>query len=943
MIEFTRDLLVDLGGWAVLKEAKALVEAKRVKSLHWEGKLLSGQVEMSGTKYFPRLNLRSVTFAENRCNCFSGRRGIVCAHSIALCVLEMEGGIKDELVETPDALEDVSVEQVLVQSLVLSEERGIPARFRILLPPNLRLSAPKDRIMVKIEFELANGQLVMPEKIDRGHAYHLDRSHQSLGGLIEGLCSGKLHGLLQLKRRQLLQLLNAISGEPAVYWINALAQPITWTENVLEGVHAFLQIPEKVEEKITAKIPSLARPDTKKITANRSSNIQLEVDGSSHYLAIRLPGREDSCYFPILELLQGYGFKLETSNGKWWLRDKHKTLNFLSDHYEELKTRFRARFTSNFEQRLSGLSEIQVHAEAVKLGDDFELQVSLGGDLSNNRLREQLSKGRRYIEENGKVLLLNQKKLDDLNRISAKLSDDPHRAWNTSIRVTTKPWELNDLEGILGGISVDFTPPKEWQARSEALKNLSRLKEAPVPASLNNTLRLYQKIGVAWLYHLYRNELGGILADEMGLGKTIQAISLIEVIRKSEKGISLVICPAGLVGNWAREFSKFAPNLRIYCHHGSGRIKSSDHWSGQFDVIITSYSTLSRDEALFCGMSFDVAIGDEAQHIKNRRTQHAKSLKRLRTKGRFLLTGTPIENSMEDLLSLFEFLLPGYLKKPQQSLNADDRAWFHQRIRERSAPYLLRRTKKNVAPELPEKIEQVLYCDMDSVQKKFYESIRRRCAENIGKLEDQGASEGQLKMAAFTELLRLRQICADPRLLDAQMESIHSAKFQAFQEILDESIDGGHRILVFSQFVSLLKLLRTELEQNNTSYCYIDGSTRDRLAEADRFNESPDIPVFLISLKAGGTGLNLTGADTVVHYDPWWNPAAEAQATDRAHRIGQKKVVTSIKLIISGSVEEKVLRLQHQKLRSLSELFEASDASLGKLQLDDLKSLILPE
>jgi superfamily II DNA or RNA helicase len=946
MPEFTRDALVDLGGWSVLKEAKALVEAKRVKSLQWEGKVLSGIVETGAMRYFPRLNLRSLTFAENRCNCHSGKQGIVCAHAIALCIVEMEGGlISPSIVEEPKR--EACDERSVMKSLILSDEKGIPARFRILLPPNLAVAALKDRIMVKAEFEVSSGELCPPEKIDRGRAYRIEPSHQLLGGQIETLCGGKLHGLLQLTRRQLMGILEPLKGHPDVFWINKPGQPIPWKGEELAGVHVHLENKaDESSERVTTlhstlfekEKRTLANSDEKK---QPGSSTRLEVDGSPNYLAIRLPGREDVSYFPILDLLKGSGFILEPSNARWWLRDKHKTLNFLSDHYETLKTRFGAVFTSNFQQRLSGLTEMEVRAEVIPLGDAFELQIALNGDVANNKLLEQLNKGKRYVEENEKVFLINQHQLEKLNQISARLSGDPHRAWNTAIRLKAKPQELCDLENVLESASIHFAAPEQWKAKSAALKNLSKLEEAPIPGTTDGVLRLYQKIGVAWMYHLYRNELGGILADEMGLGKTVQAICLIQAIRQSETGAALVVCPAGLVGNWAREILKFAPDLRVYCHHGSGRMKESANWDRDWDVIITSYSTLSLDEALFHEHSFPLVIGDEAQHIKNRRTQHAKSLKRLQSGGRFLLTGTPIENSMEDLISLFEFLLPGYLQKPGKNLSADDRAWYQQRVKERTAPYILRRTKVQVAPELPEKIEQVVYCEMDSVQKALYEKTQRQCAVNIRNLEEKGASEGKLRMAAFTELLRLRQICADPRLVDDQKSVLHSAKFQAFWEILDESIDGGHRILVFSQFVSLLKLLREELENSEIPYCYIDGSTRNRLNEVDRFNNNDTIPVFLISLKAGGTGLNLTGADTVIHYDPWWNPAAESQATDRAHRIGQHKVVTSMKLIVSGSVEEKVQTLQQKKKGLLKELFEESEGMVGKLELAEVKELLL--
>jgi SNF2 family DNA or RNA helicase len=316
-------------------------------------------------------------------------------------------------------------------------------------------------------------------------------------------------------------------------------------------------------------------------------------------------------------------------------------------------------------------------------------------------------------------------------------------------------------------------------------------------------------------------------------------------------------------------------------------------------------------------------------------------LRALRARGRFMLTGTPLENSLDDLRALFEFLLPGFLDRLPSGLRADERAWHDARLRARTAPYLLRRTKKSVAPELPAKLEQTIWCEPTAAQSKLYRDMQQRTEREMIDLAAGGANEAKLRFALLTQLLRLRQICCDPRLVAPDSSADHSAKLEALRELLAEALDDGHRVLIFSQFTSLLALLRAEFDEQETAYCYLDGSmtTRARQAEVDRFQNSPDVPVFLLSLKAGGTGLNLTAADTVVHFDPWWNPAVEAQATDRAHRIGQTHQVTTYKLVCSGTVEEKVLALQQEKRALLADVFEASDAAAAKLSLDDLKSL----
>jgi SNF2 family DNA or RNA helicase len=367
--------------------------------------------------------------------------------------------------------------------------------------------------------------------------------------------------------------------------------------------------------------------------------------------------------------------------------------------------------------------------------------------------------------------------------------------------------------------------------------------------------------------------------------------------------------------------------------------------------VITSYGTLSRDRELLAGIEFCCVIGDEAQHVKNRRSQNARALRLLRAGSRFLLTGTPVENSLDDLRALLDFILPGYVDAIPAGAKREQREWIDTRLRAKSAPYILRRTKRAVAPELPPRIEQVVWCELPPGQATLYREAQEKSGRELQHLAASGAGEPSLRLAALTQLLRLRQICCDPRLV-AQAKSgtdgvaaapfEGSAKIEAFRELLEEAIDGGHRVLVFSQFTSMLALLRAELDAQGTDYCYLDGSMSAgaRQSEVDRFQGTPGIPVFLLSLKAGGTGLNLTGADMVVHFDPWWNPAVEAQATDRAHRIGQTRAVTSYKLVCAGTVEEKVLGLQDEKRALLADVFDASAAEAAKLSLADLKALL---
>jgi SNF2 family DNA or RNA helicase len=713
----------------------------------------------------------------------------------------------------------------------------------------------------------------------------------------------------------------------------------------------------------------------------------MTVDGSEHFLAITLPSREHPRYADALELLKRHGFILEPSNRKWWLRDRHKTLSFLAAHGARLRDLCGARFTPNFEARTSQIGAVEVLCEAVPAGDGFDVTLGLRAEGAGEpALREALAAGRGYVEAGGKVFLIDPaglQRLAQAQRALAGGSGGPLGGRRTH-RVPTR--RAAEVESVLVELSPGFQPPPAWRAKTAGLRQLSELAPAPIAAELAARLRPYQRIGAAWLWHLHRHGLGGLLADEMGLGKTLQALALLCAVRRRGPGTSLVVAPASLLENWRREALRFAPELRTFVHHGGRRLAGAADFSA-WDLVITSYGTLSRDRALFAEVAFACIVGDEAQHVKNRRSQNAQALRALRAEGRFLLTGTPVENSLDDLRSLFDFVLPGYLEAVPPGLRGEDRAWHDARLRAQTAPYLLRRTKRAVAPELPAKIEQVVWCELAPAQAALYRATQERAERELFDLEAGGAGDSRLRLAALTQLLRLRQICCDPRLVGApppasaagqlraedgqpkadsregesrfaappegggtvnigpppdQAGFADSGKLEAFRELVAEAVDDGHRVLVFSQFTSLLALLRPELTAQGVAHCYLDGSmsAAARQAEVDRFQGSPEVPLFLLSLKAGGTGLNLTGADTVIHFDPWWNPAVEAQATDRAHRIGQARIVTSYKLVCAGTVEEQVLALQTEKRALLAEVFAASDALSSRLSLADLKSLL---
>jgi SNF2 family DNA or RNA helicase len=435
------------------------------------------------------------------------------------------------------------------------------------------------------------------------------------------------------------------------------------------------------------------------------------------------------------------------------------------------------------------------------------------------------------------------------------------------------------------------------------------------------------------MYHLSELEMGGVLADDMGLGKTLQTLTFI-----SEKGgEALVVCPSSLVANWAAECAKWVPHLKVALHVGGKRGEIPEA-----DIVITSYAILRIDGEKFQNREFEIAILDEAQQIKNPEAQISKAAHRLNAKHRFALSGTPVENSLQDFWSIMEFALPGYLgpRKPfldrfEKPLRRGEDPALARRLARKLKPVVLRRLKKEVAQDLPDRIEQVRYCDLAPKQQMIYRQLLQESRSQV-----EAAEDGRKRMVALTALLRLRQACCDLRLLPGLKVEDKDAgvKLDELEELLTEAIAGGHRVLVFSQFVQLLQGVVPILLGNQWDYCYLDGSTKKRGEVVERFQEG-NAPVFLISLKAGGVGLNLTAADTVIHLDPWWNPAVEAQATDRAHRIGQKNVVTSYKLITRGTVEEKILALQEEKKKMMEAVLDGSGALVPGLEEGELLDL----
>jgi SNF2 family DNA or RNA helicase len=512
------------------------------------------------------------------------------------------------------------------------------------------------------------------------------------------------------------------------------------------------------------------------------------------------------------------------------------------------------------------------------------------------------------------------------------------------------PGYLDRLDEAFAGDPVRWEGEVELRRRAQSLsRGLPREPVAP-PSGLQATLRPYQEAGFAWLQNLRAHGAGGVLADDMGLGKTLQTIA--HVLAEKQAGRmdrpTLVVAPTSLIGNWRRELAKFAPSLRVFAYHGRRRHQQQASID-EADVVLTTYPLVVRDAEVFEHRRFYMLVLDEAQAIKNMRSQAHRTVKGIDAELRLCLSGTPVENNLDELWALFDFIMPGLLGDAGQFRSAFrypiERDGNEERLatlRDRVAPFVLRRMKDKVAAELPPKTEIVRPIELRGKQRDLYESIRLAAHATVRTaVRKKGIAASTIDILGA--LMKLRQACCDPRLVPvaAARDVENSAKFELLFEMLPELLGQERRILVFSQFTSMLALISQELARQRVPFVTLTGSTHDRQGAVDAFQRG-QASVFLISLKAGGTGLNLTTADTVIHYDPWWNPAAQAQATDRAYRIGQTRPVFVYNLIVAGSVEERMLELQRRKQALADGLLAAGDHGRVELSEREVEDLFAP-
>ncbi|MFO1459935.1 MAG: SNF2-related protein [Verrucomicrobiota bacterium] len=655
--------------------------------------------------------------------------------------------------------------------------------------------------------------------------------------------------------------------------------------------------------------------------------------------------------------LRGAGFAGPNAQGHWQLLGQERVLAFFSREYPRMEREWSVTLEERLERSTrTNLERITPQFRITPGGQQwFDLEVTYSGTggerFSAADIQQLLQGGGGRRLKNGKFAILDSGAVEELQEVVLDCAPE-QRPGNDGIRYRMGASQAGFLESSLRQQGFSVQAPASWSRQAGNMTGEIKPVCPPLGA-LESVLRPYQKDGVAWIGFLRQHGFGGVLADEMGLGKTLQVLAHLLFLSADQSRPSLVICPTSLVFNWAAEAERFTPQLRTLVLSGSDRHPQFDKIQ-ESRIVITSYALIRRDFERHRNIDYDTVILDEAQHIKNRDTQNAQAVKAIRSSHRLVLTGTPLENSVLDLWSIFDFLMPGYLGTPQDfreryelPITKERDAASMARLARRVRPFLLRRLKRDVVKDLPPKIEQVSFCELTDDQAAVYQQLlsatRKEVLSAVG---EQGLAKS--RMLVLTALLRLRQVCCDLRLLptapsdplETPTSAASSGKVQLFGELLDEIVDGGHRVLVFSQFTRMLDLLGDELESRGLVHCRLDGSTTDRQGVVQRFQNDTSIPVFLISLKAGGVGLNLTGADTVIHFDPWWNPAVEDQATDRAHRIGQSRVVTSYKLITRGTVEEKILALQRRKRDVIEATLTGEEAFAGSLSWDEIQELL---
>ena len=653
-----------------------------------------------------------------------------------------------------------------------------------------------------------------------------------------------------------------------------------------------------------------------------------------------------------LDIFVNTGFMLDKENGRLILADEEKIYNFLSEEIGLYMHKFEVLATDTFKQR--EIKKPKIGNIGIKLENDL-LKIDLSKidfnieEIKSIMQKYKLKKKYHRLKDGSFLELEENETMDFIGSLleNEDISYKQIQEGELEMPISRGMY----LDRLIQNLNTNVEKNDEYKKMVNQISKREIEDKIELPKGLKSELRQYQVTGFKWLKVLDKYKFGGILADDMGLGKTIQLLAVIQSYLEEEKNPnpSIVVCPSSLSLNWKNEIDKFAPNIKTLVIHGNAEERANQIENiEKYNLVITSYDLLKRDieEYKAKDYKFKYIIADEAQYIKNNNTQNAKVIKEIKADTRFALTGTPIENSLSELWSIFDFIMPGYLYSYRKfkeiyevPIVKDNDEWVLKKLKMLIEPFILRRTKQEVLTELPDKTISVLNNEMQDEQLKIYTSYMANAKREVSQeLKENGFEKSQMKILAL--LMRLRQICCHPSLFISNYTG-ESSKLNQCIEVIKDAVLSGHKILLFSSYSSMLEIIGEELKKENIKHFKLTGQTKvgDRLKLVEEFNSNDEIKVFLISLKAGGTGLNLIGADMVIHYDPWWNLSAENQATDRTYRIGQKKNVQVYKLITKDSIEERIYELQEKKAQLAKSMLSTETTFINKLSREDIMSL----
>lgn len=992
--------------WQAFKEGKSLFESGLVAdakagSTGWEGSVRVGKRLMR-----VGVTVKSATNIDTRCPCADNQRsGAVCCHAVAtgLAALAPKAAVKtlppaaqtasaaasnswqillplnwrdalqrgkfaatlalspDEEISPADdklsawlAKENVAAKSIL--SLNLDGKR-VPA-FLESIADHPRLAAGKERLHIQIRSgerlrlaaaDLENGQIRLVPDADSGPWIAIGGSFWHIGeDNVTRIGDGNTPAELADSLGKLAQ------GDPVEI-------PSQRFFNQLDAWQEWLTFPQGSWLDLLHFVPAAAAIELSLEGSLQHLEAQLlvrygvappvplglgKVDGLPRLAGDRCEVRDLVSEERAVGKLARAGFQPEDySSGRWVLKGESAVLSFLTAVLPLLRPQWTVTEGERFGHVQKQVTVVSPKIEILGSGTDwlsFDLsfQTSDGISIAAAEVRRLLRSGHRSGKSaSGKHLVISD---DIAGVIDPLFSELDLRQENGHFMASALAGELvREIQNKL--------------SKSQGVNESTELLTFEKPATIHAELRPYQALGSRWMFDRVQRFGGALLADDMGLGKTVQTIVLIErlfQIEHEDSGVVMVVATASLLGNWRAEFGRFAPGRTVRILHGTSRDAERERVRPG-EVVLTSYGTLARDLAWHLKRDYRAVVVDEASLMRNPDTDHAKAIAKLKASRRIALTGTPIENGVRDLWAIFRFIQPGWLGGREEFkeryetplASGETAAGVMERLRLKTSPFLLRRTKEQVAPELPSKLFIDEFCDLSPDQQAVYQELLVEGRKRVDAIADSG-NKGAARMQMLTALLRLRQTCCDLALLGNErfnqlLVARRSAKLQRLLELIEEAVNGNHRMLIFSQFQTQLREIEKCIQERGWDSLRLDGQTRNRQQLVDKFQQADGPPVFLISLKAGGYGLNLTAADTVVHFDPWWNPAAEAQATDRAHRIGQTRPVTVYRLLTRGTVEEKVVKLQARK----RELANAIDDENGVgdaagWSMDDLKSVI---